>query len=117
VIAFAGLVDLVFDVSGKARLHASLRRRIYDILAEAQDEDANLGKLERRLIDIYADEPPCMHAVNALAHNSALDSFERPKELRMKIAWWQRFFRNVWPFPQTDFKTFEELDKARVAAH
>ena len=115
VIAFAGLVDLVFDVSGKARLHASLRRRIYDVLADAQDQDADLGKLFRRLIDIYADEPPCMHAVNALAHNSAYDFFDRPKELRMKMEWWQRVFRNVWPFPQTDFKTFEELERQKLS--
>jgi hypothetical protein len=114
-VTLAGLLDLVFDVSGKARLHASLRRRIYDILADSQDGNIDLAKLKKRAIDVYADEPPCMHAVNALAHNSAMGSFERPMKLRMKIAWWQRFLRNVWPFPQTDFKTFEELDKARVA--
>jgi hypothetical protein len=37
IITLAGLLDLVFDVSGKARLHASLRRRIYDLLAQAED--------------------------------------------------------------------------------
>jgi hypothetical protein len=111
VIAFAGLVDLVFDVSGRARLHASLRRRIYDLLAEAQDNDVDLTKMRKRAIDVYADEPPCMHAVNALAYNSAMASFERPQKLQLRIRWWQRIFRNVWPFPETDFKTFEELDR------
>jgi hypothetical protein len=37
VVTLAGLLDLVFDVSGKARLHASLRRRVYDIMAQMED--------------------------------------------------------------------------------
>jgi hypothetical protein len=115
VIAFAGLVDLVFDVSGRARLHASLRRRIYDLLAEAQDNDVDLSKMRKRAIDVYADEPPCMHAVNALAYNSAMAAFERSQKLQFRIRWWQRIFRNVWPFPATDFKTFEELDRMATA--
>ena len=108
-VTIAGLIDLVFDVSGRARLHASLRRRIYEILAEAQDEDVDLIKLKKRAIDVYADEPPCMHAVNALAHNSAMAAFERPKKLQIKMTPRQRFWRNVYPYPQTTFKTFEEL--------
>jgi hypothetical protein len=108
-VTLAGLTDLVFDVSGKARLHASLRRRIYEILAESQDDDVDLIKLRKRAIDVYADEPPCMHAVNALAYNSAMAAFERPAKLQLKISWQQRLFRNFWPFPATSFKTFEEL--------
>jgi hypothetical protein len=111
-VTMAGLVDLVFDVSGKARLHASLRRRLYDILSEAQDASADLTKLRRRAIDVYADEPPCMHAVNALAYNAAMAAFERPPKLQFKISGWQRFLRNVWPYPSAIFKTFEELERA-----
>jgi hypothetical protein len=114
-ITIAGLIDLVFDVSGRARLHASLRRRIYDILAESQDEGSDLVKLRKRAIDVYADEPPCMHAVNALAHNSAMTAFEHPERLLMRITPWQRFSRNVYPYPQTTFKTFEELKRPAVA--
>jgi hypothetical protein len=50
-----------------------------------------------------------MHAVNALAYNSAMAAFERPAKLQLKISWQQRLFRNFWPFPATSFKTFEEL--------
>jgi hypothetical protein len=115
IITVAGLVDLVFDVSGKSRLHASLRRRIYEILAESQDDDVDLIKSKKRAIDVYADEPPCMHAVNALAYNSAMEAFKRPAKLQMKITGWQRFWRNVYPYPQTTFKTFEELERPAAA--
>jgi hypothetical protein len=111
IITLTGLVDLVFDVSGKARLHASLRRRIYELLADAQDEGSDLNKLRKRAIDVYADEPPCMHAVNMLAYNGAMAAFERPPILRIKITNWQRMFRNFWSFSSTDFKTFEELQR------
>jgi len=110
VVTIAGLIDLVFDVSGKARLHASLRRRIYEILSESQDNSVDLTKLRRRAIDVYADEPPCMHAVNALAYNAAMAAFERPKQLQFKISSWQRILRNIWPYPAVVFKTFAELE-------
>jgi hypothetical protein len=112
IVTIAGLIDLVFDVSGKARLHASLRRRIYDILSDSQDDHSDLTKLHRRAIDVYADEPPCMHAVNALAHNAAMAAFERPPKLQFKITLWQRLLRNMWPYPSVVFKTFEELETA-----
>jgi hypothetical protein len=112
IVTIAGLIDLVFDVSGKARLHASLRRRIYDILSESQDDRSDLTKLHRRAIDVYADEPPCMHAVNAIAHNAAMAAFERPLKLQFKITLLQRLLRNMWPYPSVVFKTFEELEAA-----
>jgi hypothetical protein len=111
IITLAGLVDLVFDVSGKARLHASLRRRIYDLLAQAENEASDICKLHEQAIGVYADEPPCMHAVNALAYNVAMAAFDRPLKFHFKLSWHQRFFRNLWAFAETEFKTIEELDK------
>jgi hypothetical protein len=111
IITLAGLVDLVFDVSGKARLHASLRRRIYDLLAQAENGASDICKLHEEAIGVYADEPPCMHAVNALAYNGAMAAFDRPPKFYLKLSWHQRFFRNFWAFAETEFKTYEELDK------
>src|ERR1019366_2552960 len=62
LITLAGLLDLVFDISGKARLHASLRRRVYDILAQAEDPTRTIESLREQTVRVYADEPPCMHA-------------------------------------------------------
>lgn len=112
IITLSGLVDLVFDVSGKARLHAALRRRIYEILAQAEDERSDLVKLREQAIAIYADEPPCMHAANKLAYNEAMATFGRPLRYQFKLLNRHRFLRNVWPFAGTEFKTFEELGEA-----
>lgn len=109
VITLAGLLDLVFDVSGKARLHASLRRRVYDVMAQVEDETRSLSQLQEQAVRIYADEPPCMHAVNAVAYNAAMAAFGRPEQYQLKLEWYHRVFRHVWSFGSTDFKTFDEL--------
>src|ERR1700712_1609748 len=52
LLTLAGLLDLVFDVSGKARLHASLRRRVYDLLAQAEDTTRTVEILREQSIRI-----------------------------------------------------------------
>jgi hypothetical protein len=109
VVTISALIDLVFDVSGKSRLHSSLRRRIYEILALAENDGSSLSKLNEQLIGIYADEPPCMHAANAMAYNEAMAAFQRPREFHFKLSWWQRRMRNIFAFAGTRFQTFSEL--------
>jgi hypothetical protein len=108
ITTLTGLIDLVFDVSGKARLHAALRKQIFGVLADA-DGSSDINALERRLTLIYADEPPCIYAVNAVAYNNAMISYGRPRKHFMKIDFWPRFLRNWWPFAANSFKTYEEL--------
>jgi len=111
VITLAGILDLVFDISGKARLHASLRRRVYDVLAQAEDPARTTDILREQAVRIYADEPPCMHAANLIAFNGAMDAVHRPHAFKYKIEWYHRLLRHFWPFASTDFKTYGELAK------
>jgi hypothetical protein len=113
LITLAGLLDLVFDVSGKARLHASLRRRVYDVLAQTEDPSRNVESLREQAVRVYADEPPCMHAANIIAFNGAMESLHRPRRYLYKINWYHRLLRHVWPFASTRFKTFAEIEAAR----
>jgi hypothetical protein len=111
VITLAGLLDLVFDISGKARLHASLRRRVYDVLAQTEDPKRSIEGLREQAVRIYADEPPCMHAANFIAFNGAMDVLHRPHAFKYKIEWYHRLLRHVWPFASTQFKTYGDLAK------
>jgi hypothetical protein len=106
--ALFGLIDLVFDVSGKARIHAGLRKSIYTILADAEVSDPNIRDLDRRLVMVYADEPPCMYAVSAVSYNRAMTSLGRPRKYLVRIGTWESLIRNFWPFSANDFKDFEE---------
>jgi hypothetical protein len=116
LVTLAGLLDLVFDVSGRARQHASLRRRIYDVLAQTEDPDRATTKLQEQAIQIYADEPPCMHAVNMLAYNEAMSSFGRPKKAHIKLTGPQRFLRHWFSYGSVQFKTFEEIEREKSSA-
>jgi hypothetical protein len=111
VVTLAGLLDLVFDVSGKARLHASLRRRVYDILAQIEDPSRQLDPLKEQLVRVYADEPPTMHAANMVAFNGAMEFLHRPREFQYVLKFRHRIFRNIWSFASTEFKTYEEMAK------
>lgn len=109
LITLSGLLDLVFDVSGKARLHASLRRRVYDLLAQAEDPSRTVEALREQAVRIYADEPPCMYAANLIAYNGAMEFMQRPHVHLYKIEWHQRFFRRWFSFASTKFQTYGEL--------
>jgi hypothetical protein len=114
-ITLAGLIDLVFDVSGKARLHASLRRRIYDVLAQTEDSARSIESLREQAVRVYADEPPCMHAVNAIAYNAAMQSFDRPRQHLFKVPMWYRLLRHWHSFATTQFKTYSEIETAKAS--
>lgn len=106
-ITLTGLLDLVFDLSGKARLHATLRKQIYAVLADVGHID--LKELERRLTLVYADEPPCMHAANAVAYNRAMVSYGRSADALLVIGWRGTIVRHCWPFTHQDFPTNAEV--------
>ncbi len=112
MITAAGLIDLVFDVSGKARLHGTLRKQFFSIFAEAKPS-SDIGELTGRMEAIFADEPPIMHAVNALSYNTAMAAFGRPPRFFMRIGWWRRFSRHLLPASADSFLTIEESQAAR----
>lgn len=114
-VAVVALIDLVFDVSGKARLHASLRRRIYDLLAQLEDKTRTVEQLREQAVRVYADEPPCMYAANIIAFNGAMDFMNRPPAFQYKVEWYHRWFRNVWSFAGTKFQTYAEINVPKSA--
>jgi hypothetical protein len=73
--AMIGALQLVFDFSGRARTHEILQRKYYDLLAEIDGiqtpNDEQFLKWQAALNRIYADEPPPMRALDAIAYNAA----------------------------------------------
>lgn len=98
----AGLIDLLWNVDGMARLHSSLRRRCYDLLARLEAKES-LDGLNAEFLRIIADEPPAMHAVNALAFNAASDAMGRPKARKYKLGFWAMLLRHWWRFRPNEF--------------
>jgi hypothetical protein len=111
----AGLVDLVWDVDGRARLHSDLRRRSYDLLARLEANE-DIRAIEVEFVRLVGDEPPPMYAVDALAFNTAVDALGRPPGQKYVLAMWQRWVRHWLAFRSNQFPTEEKIAAATAAA-
>jgi hypothetical protein len=111
IAVLAGLVDVVWNVDGLAREHSILRRRCYDLLARMEAGEP-MTVLQPAFARVIADEPPAMHAVNALAFNAAVDALGRPKDQKYVLAPWQVFLRHVLRFRPNEFPTAGHSSRA-----
>jgi len=102
IAVLAGLVDLLWNVDGMARLHSTLRRRCFDLLAR-MEADEEIKGIKAEYVRIIADEPPAMYAVNALAFNAAVDALGRPPDQKYKMTECQTFWRHWFRYQPTDF--------------
>jgi hypothetical protein len=107
IAVLAGLIDLLWDVDGNARRHSNLRRRCFDLLARLEANE-NLDGIKAEFVRIVADEPPAMHAVNALAFNAAVDAMGRPPGQKYKLDWSQTFFRHWIRYQPNQFSAVEK---------
>jgi hypothetical protein len=111
VATTAGVCDLVFQLDTSARLHNSIRQQVIGLYARCEAGE-DCSKLDVALIELYADEPPTMHCVNAVAHNLAVDALGRPRGQRFVIGPWASLLRHWWPFRSDYFKTENEIREA-----
>lgn len=120
LVAAVGALQLVYDWSSRARTHEFLQRRFYEVLAKLEeiDEDdisrVELQKFNAELTRIYADEPPTLRALDAVAYNEALDSLGGAKGDRLEISWWQALWKHTYAFAETHFDTVKERAEAKA---
>lgn len=104
--ALAAMVSagrLVFDFSGKARVHGDLRKSFLELLAEAQRPAADSRELERRMVELYRSEPEVFNAVNAMAYNAAQIAFERPRSTLIAVRPTRAWLRHIFRYEPSDF--------------
>lgn len=100
--AFIGAADIAWDIAGKARLHAMLKRDAVTILERLENGD-DIQTVRLAIARSFADEPPMMHAVNAMAYNAVQRAHDRGEHTCMQVTPWQRRIRNLWAFNSEDF--------------
>ena len=107
IAAAFGLVSLVFDLSGKARLHESLYQRFAflngRIESVSNPHQKDLDMWLREIHDIYADEPPIYRALHKYCYNQVLEAlYEKDtKEYQRYFApmkWYQHWLMNFIRF-------------------
>jgi hypothetical protein len=102
------MVDLVFDLPGRALLHAVLKERFYQALADCEADTEGQSHLHRaKLTRIYGAEPPYLHALNELAWNKtyiAMSHSQNLDELK-KVSFICRITGNFISWDGCDFSS------------
>lgn len=101
-------LDLVFDLSGKARLHAGLKEQFYVVLSECEGDSVGNPKPHRaRLTRIYGIEPPVSNALNYLMWNKAYLALSRdPKDENLyHVGWLCKVTRHIFSHEGRTFIT------------
>lgn len=113
-----GALQLTFDFAGRARTHALLQREYYNALADFQailePSEGDVAKANAGLTTIMANEPPVMRAVDAKAHNDAIDAtgdFDRDQ--RIMVPWHHHWLRNLHAFEGRNYPTIKEIEANR----
>ena len=109
IVASLASADLVFDLSGRATLHASLRQRYLALLGELERKPPTeqfVSYFQEAMYRLQGEEPPVKWCVEALAWNSASASMmPAPNEADLiAVNWWERLFRHVVPFSPDRFR-------------
>lgn len=116
------MVDLVFDLPARARLHATLRQRFASLnsaLIGCGDEADRLRTIFQEMVAIYGEEPPAFNVVDAISWNGALRSCRSDISAAdlIPITRWQRLTQHLCRRDDFDSRTLREREAARAAAH
>lgn len=116
----AGVIQLVYDFSGRARAHELLQRRYYDLIAAMRRKptptDADIAEWNGILAQIYGDEPPVNPADDAAAYNAAGNALGMDAEEALIIPWWIHPLAALGLADGYHFETRKERDDRRAKA-
>ncbi|WP_153769262.1 hypothetical protein [Labrenzia sp. CE80] len=113
VTVAAGLYSLVFSLSQKAGTHAAFQKEYFMIVAEIAELDntaENRKRIDARLHQLYAQEPPTFHALNCIAYNNVLMSMGGTPHEQYALNWFQRAFSNFFRFEAVLFPSVRDLE-------
>lgn len=113
LVAALTAAQLVFDFAGLARTHQILHRDFTRLLAETMRVDYPTTEQCRtwtaRLVEIGADAPPVLRALDAVADNEASDTLGADPTYRLKVSRWQSLSRHWLPHSGALFKRVGEI--------
>lgn len=97
-------LDLVFNLSDRARNHSYLRKRYFAVAADLEGRRASASKAQADMMLLAADEEPPYYAVHALAENWAIQAvLGTAAKLPCKVGWFRKRLRHLIRFDQETF--------------
>ncbi len=96
-VVFAAL-DLTADLSNRARCHALMKRRYFELLADLVAREKSAEQIESQMHRCSAEEEPAFHALLADCWNAAQEMVYGDAAHAYKLPAWHIFCKNVWRF-------------------
>jgi hypothetical protein len=115
--AFVGGLQLVYNLGGRARDHANLQGKFYDLAARTEerggDEALRAQEIEKAFAILYGAEPPTYWGVNAIAYNGSQGAAGRDEKDNLVVPFYLKPFINVLTLSPGWFQTEREAEKKR----
>lgn len=96
--AILAAIDLAFDLSNRARAHALMKRRYFELLADLIEGQKSVSVVEGCMHRFSADEEPAYHALLGAAWNAAQEMVYGQHADRYDIPWWHSWLKNWFRF-------------------
>lgn len=91
-------IDLTADLSNRARCHALMKRRYFELLADLTSGQKNIVDVEAHMHRCSADEEPAFHALLAVCWNAAQEMVYGDLAHAYKIPPWHVALKNFFRF-------------------
>lgn len=100
---FAAL-DLTFDLSNRARGHALMKRRYFELLADFNEGKRTLVESQACLHRFSADEEPAYCSLVATSWNAAQEMVFGDNSRKYLVPWHHKMFRNFFRFGASQYE-------------
>jgi hypothetical protein len=102
-----GTLDLTFDLSNRARIHALMKRRYFELLADVTEGKKTIEQADAAMHRCSADEEPAYHALIASAWNAAQVMVYGDRAKRQTLTWCERAGKQFFRFEGSRFPVME----------
>lgn len=109
--AIFGALDLVFDLSNRARAHALMKRRYFELLADVTEGHKTVAGGYACMHRLSADEEPAYHALISASWNAAQEMVYGSKAEKYEIGWFKTGCKNLLRFEGSEF-TLAKADRS-----
>lgn len=101
--AILAAIDLTFDLSNRARVHAMMKRRYFELLADMRDEHKTPEHVRVCLERFSADEEPQFRVLYLTCWNAAQVTVYGRHAHRYVIGFFSNLFKNCFRRPASNF--------------
>jgi len=112
--AISAAFDLTADLSNRARAHALMKRRYFELLADLAADKRKIGEVEECMHRFSADEEPAFHVLLLISWNAAQEMVYGDEAKMYKIPRCHRALKNIRRYSESKYDCVEVPKPAGV---